>query len=525
MTHRTGFGIGLGDCRAFFTLAKGTECITLLIARTADGHAAEGVAKQEFLSSLAASARSALAKAASIADDVPPAACAVAVPHNYAAGDRRSLTQCITAAGIPNVHLISETTAAAVAARDHAADAQEALLVILVCRKRDVEIGIVKCSPNQYALLGCGTSPAVSVDELRKLAVETTIPQRQAASLLRNPADIVALTTAMWGSLALDGTVAIEFRSSSGEVTNTIRFDRRTWRESVRESLAPLASVLTGVMGQARVSPSGVTDAIIVGAPTGHDAFQTFLRDQLGCPVRRMDESQIAVGAARYAVRAGEVEPPIDGSSDGAWTHTTGPITVMRQGVIRVCLEHPAATSTAPTDIDSTNMERVDAAPNEVLPVERPAEDLPPPALVSARITMERARRHLDSGQHQLAIQESHLAHRQLQAESVRDPKAEILNAMLDIHLQAANLLNSPGDYRKSCEWLNCADNHDQGNPQIRRALYDRHLLHAQQMYDAGEWHDAVQAAEIAIRYPATLDAAKEILQDARAALKAIAER
>lgn len=131
---------------------------------------------------------------------------------------------------------------------------------------------------------------------------------------------------------------------------------------------------------------------------------------------------------------------------------------------------------------------------------------------------IHRARNLIEQGEYQAAVAMSHQARRD------DSSSPQVLSAMIDVHIEAANANRTRETYKASIEWLMCAVNHDRGNRKTRQAIADRHLLHSQQMLQAGHPREALAAAEKAFQLRPNSDEMEAALDSAQEAVDRLAD-
>lgn len=117
-----------------------------------------------------------------------------------------------------------------------------------------------------------------------------------------------------------------------------------------------------------------------------------------------------------------------------------------------------------------------------------PAE--PPLALGTAR-QLDRARSMLELGRYEHAVQASHLAWQQATARTAR---ADVLDAMIDVHCAAAMADMAPKHFADAERWLRCAYGHDPTNERVRALLARRTFRHAEELHRSGARDEAIEA-------------------------------
>ena len=91
---------------------------------------------------------------------------------------------------------------------------------------------------------------------------------------------------------------------------------------------------------------------------------------------------------------------------------------------------------------------------------------------------IERAKELLRRSLYREAVFSTHQA-------SASRPATSMLNAMLDVHIKAAQGLDRPPQYSEAIQILMCASSHDPTNAAVRAAVALRHLQHAKAVLEA----------------------------------------
>lgn len=100
----------------------------------------------------------------------------------------------------------------------------------------------------------------------------------------------------------------------------------------------------------------------------------------------------------------------------------------------------------------------------------------------------------LDDGRLQQAVEMSH------QIYGLDREDALTFRRMQEVHVQAAEAMNTVDGYKKAIEWLSCALDHDKTDRQIRERVAERRLLHASQMAALGRTEEALKAIDECLR-------------------------
>ncbi|GHC55543.1 Hsp70 family protein [Streptomyces flavofungini] len=104
---------------------------------------------------------------------------------------------------------------------------------------------------------------------------------------------------------------------------------------------------------------------------------------------------------------------------------------------------------------------------------------------------LARARLLLEQGRYERAVQASHLAWQQATAHTDR---ADVLDAMIDVHCAAAMADMSPDHFADAERWLRCAYGHDPTNERVRGLLARRTFRHAEELHRIGARDEAIEA-------------------------------
>ncbi|QDQ14289.1 Hsp70 family protein [Streptomyces spectabilis] len=109
----------------------------------------------------------------------------------------------------------------------------------------------------------------------------------------------------------------------------------------------------------------------------------------------------------------------------------------------------------------------------------------------TARRRLARARVLLDLGRYEHAVQASHLAWQEATAHPAR---ADVLDAMIDVHCAAAMADVAPDHFPDAERWLRCAYGHDPTNERVRALLARRTYRHARELHRRGARDEAIEA-------------------------------
>ncbi|QEV62747.1 hypothetical protein CP982_31910 [Streptomyces spectabilis] len=109
----------------------------------------------------------------------------------------------------------------------------------------------------------------------------------------------------------------------------------------------------------------------------------------------------------------------------------------------------------------------------------------------AARRQLARARVLLDLGRYEHAVQASHLAWQEATAHPAR---ADVLDAMIDVHCAAAMADVAPDHFPDAERWLRCAYGHDPTNERVRALLARRTYRHARELHRRGARDEAIEA-------------------------------
>ncbi|WP_405662395.1 Hsp70 family protein [Streptomyces sp. RK9] len=104
---------------------------------------------------------------------------------------------------------------------------------------------------------------------------------------------------------------------------------------------------------------------------------------------------------------------------------------------------------------------------------------------------LARARLLLESGRYEHAVQASHRAWQEATAHADR---ADILDAMIDVHCAAAMADMAPEHFADAERWLRCAYGHDPTNERVRGLLARRTFRHAEELHRIGARDEAIEA-------------------------------
>ncbi|MFD0412687.1 Hsp70 family protein [Streptomyces sp. NPDC127108] len=104
---------------------------------------------------------------------------------------------------------------------------------------------------------------------------------------------------------------------------------------------------------------------------------------------------------------------------------------------------------------------------------------------------LARAQLLLEHGRYEHAVQASHQAWQEATAHTDR---ADVLDAMIDVHCAAAMADMSPDHFADAERWLRCAYGHDPTNERVRALLARRTFRHAEELHRIGARDEAIEA-------------------------------
>ncbi|WJV45516.1 Hsp70 family protein [Streptomyces flavofungini] len=104
---------------------------------------------------------------------------------------------------------------------------------------------------------------------------------------------------------------------------------------------------------------------------------------------------------------------------------------------------------------------------------------------------LARARLLLEHGRYEHAVQVSHQAWQEATALTDR---ADVLDAMIDVHCAAAMADMAPDHFADAERWLRCAYGHDPTNERVRGLLARRTFRHAEELHRIGARDEAIEA-------------------------------
>ncbi|QEV20941.1 Hsp70 family protein [Streptomyces alboniger] len=143
-------------------------------------------------------------------------------------------------------------------------------------------------------------------------------------------------------------------------------------------------------------------------------------------------------------------------------------------------------------------------------PTTRPAAPEPAPALdYASQRQLARARALLSLGRYEHAVRAAHIA---WQDAATRPTGADMLDAMIDVHCEAAMADMSPEHFTGAEQWLKCAYNHDPTNVRVRGLLAERTYRHAVELDRRGERDEAIEALGKCLTWDPEHSAAEALL-------------
>jgi hypothetical protein len=400
------------------------------------------------------------------------------VPATYSSRQRQVLFQCAAEAGLSEIFFASDCVALAAA---HAERQPSGHVLVFHCGYVGWEIAVVSALQRHIRVLSLrdGDVPSGrSVDQrLLEVALAPVFaPGRQRELGISSAGTLRIALAQLRGRLHRDNQAVVQFHFANGRQVES-RIDRAGWREQLRTLVAPCIGAADVALAEARLRQRDLTQVVLAGGSTAWPEFAEMFHRHLQTPVVRLHAWSAAFGAALLAARMANATSAgiLQESLSGTVTRTSATSQTAKEVVIFLAAEPPPATE-APSPGHS--------AADQL--------EMPSAGSLSRRLALralQRAEKLLADNRLQEAVSSSHQAYQD------DGDSPQVLAAMLDIHCRAAHAHNTVDGYPKALEWLQCANGHDPGNIDIRKAIADRHLLHARQLLQLGRESDAADAA------------------------------
>lgn len=439
----------------------------------------------------------------------------LAVPARFTPDQREALCRIALEAGGEEVCLISASVAQAAA---HAERTDSGHFLVFQCGYSGLELAVISVLGDSIQVLGYGGDQHLSGCHiqrkiLQRLITRAFVSPETAARALRSDVLPDSFFARLRDELTRGKDAEAVFVLPGGE-----RFPAAMARSDhdqvVRQAFEEALPEVNALLMRARMRPTGLTEVLLGGGPTADPACADVLEKHLQKPVKRMPAWSVAFGAAIAAAKWRRLA-----RAPGAG------IVLYEQSDLP---EQDLKAGGAPADDGARQPILFALSAGEETPDRSPVHDPPRgvpshsahpgntgpySANLSRRIAMrsiERSRELLAANRLADAVNLSHRAYN----DAPNCP--DVFSAMIDIHCCAALACDTPERYALSLEWLYCALAFDQGNAQTRRAIADRHFLHARQAAARGQRDEARRAAELAQRMNPDSPEIQQLLRELR---------
>ncbi|HSS52634.1 MAG TPA: Hsp70 family protein [Thermoanaerobaculia bacterium] len=477
----------------------------------------------------------------------------VTVPALYSAAQRTGLREAVLAAGFADVHLLNDSVAAVIA---HTAQGEgPATVLVYAMGYAGFEAGLIRAAAHgRYRALGYeggGTPAGRAFDELLLEALLGYLEEQR----LRPGTD--GWDAARWLQVRVaaermkEGLSAgeralfpLSLETSAGQPLGCLSLDRSGFEAAIRPAVDRTFDQIASLLDQAGMPSSQVDDLLLVGGSTRIPILPSLVAGALGRQPVVLDGQALARGAALFAAQLGSrplpagVEPEGlgPGGGDGAISAdqsalraalsvAAGPLPQALGERLVLAAGEPSAGSALAGGaallrpvvrlLDQGRSAEARALLEEVLreahvllaKTEPPAPEVPPPSsgAILARRALLRAQQFLNKGQHEKALQESHVAWQQ----DRENP--DTFEKMIDIHCQAAMTSGDADSYADAQRWLLCAHTHDAGNMRVRHLMAELHYQQARRLAEQGQRQQALETLESCIAWNPEHDGAREL--------------
>ncbi|QCX79766.1 Chaperone protein DnaK [Streptomyces sp. YIM 121038] len=470
----------------------------------------------------------------------------ISVPAAFQSRQRQALRDAAAAAGLVPVRLISDSLAAVMG---HTTDRDSGTFLVYGMGYDGFELGLVRGVRGHYRALGydgAATSGGRAFDEA---ALASAVRLLRAH---RGPASVSGGGARRWlGHRERAQEAREELGDAEGSAADSAALTldlgtgpplrMRITRPHLDAFLEPHVRRTVrrahDLLGEAALTRPDVDTLLLVGGATRLAQVRSGVAD-LGRSTAHGPRELLALGALKHAVRlagggasasgaAALEEGPLDPPDPGRDTLADAPsltatllapddapgparrdvaqarelagqgrrreaVALLRDIVAeaRELLEGLTGASAAPEPDDSDRPPPQPSGPPED-PAPQTAPEEADPLSHAARRQLARARALLDLGRYEHAVQASHLAWQEATAHPAR---ADVLDAMIDVHCAAAMADVAPDHFPDAERWLRCAYGHDPTNERVRALLARRTYRHARELHRRGARDEAIEA-------------------------------
>jgi hypothetical protein len=429
----------------------------------------------------------------------------ISVPARFSPRQRVALRDAANEAGLTDIALINDLVAAVIA---HTRGAQDGVFLVCSMGYSGAELGLVRAAQGQYEVLGYESSAALggsTFDEDVLIWLIRMLGKRNVAS------DPAQWDEARWRELRDDAQRIKEELGGSQQAT---------WHGVVRDGAGTQVAVaiertrfdmllqlyveLMLDRAQALFTRSGLTSAevgtVLLVGESAQLGQVTSLVSGLGHQVVPGHSEYLARGAAWYAERLGgrvvtTTNEPADTASPGVQSRGA-----QSRGVDEARRLIEGGRSEEAATLLRTTVEQARLLLEELA--------VPSPSTLPRSLLL--AQSLLQQKQYDVAIGTSHRA---WQEEPTR---ADVFEAMIDIHCAAAMADHDVARFPDADRWLRCAYGHDPSNTRVRSFLAERTYLHARELNALGRYREAVQILEQSLVWDPDHRAARELGQRLR---------
>ncbi|MEW2530104.1 Hsp70 family protein [Streptomyces sp. NPDC047071] len=474
----------------------------------------------------------------------------ISVPAAFQSRQRQALRDAAAAAGLAPVRLISDSLAAVMG---HTTDRDSGTFLVYGMGYDGFELGLVRGVRGHYRALGydgAATSGGRAFDEA---ALASAVRLLRAH---RGPASVSGGSARRWlGHRERAQEAREELGAAEGPAAESaaltldlgtgpplrMRITRLHLDAFLEPHVRRTVRRAHDLLGEAALTRPDVDTLLLVGGATRLAQVRSGVAD-LGRSTAHGPRELLALGALKHAVRlagggasasgaASLEEGPLDPPDPGRDTLAEAPsltatllapddapgparrdvaqarelagqgrrreaVALLRDIVAeaRELLEGLTGATAAPeAAADPDGSERPPPQPSgpPQAPAPQPAPEEADPLSHAARRQLARARALLDLGRYEHAVQASHLAWQEATAHPAR---ADVLDAMIDVHCAAAMADVAPDHFPDAERWLRCAYGHDPTNERVRALLAHRTYRHARELHRRGARDEAIEA-------------------------------
>ncbi len=431
------------------------------------------------------------------------------VPARMESAERVALRDAARAVGFTDVHLVNDSIAAVLA--DGEAGASRTVLVYSLGYS-GFEVGLLRTARQTVRVLGHAGSGAPSGRGLDQAVMEAWLAGLTEPQL----AEVREWSPASW--------VRLHFAAEEVKRALLVR-DRvdcpwppwstvepvvpalgtpgsAAFRRFAAEQVAPTVEQVRDVLGEAGLTVRDVDAVLLVGGSTALPAVRELLGAEFGGVDLPARPSDLAGGAAVYGTSLWPAAPITDLEFVEAQESPTTaflamPVAARSETVEDGVSPGPIAearrlwSAGRPAEARGLLADLVDQATRLIAEIDR--ADVPKPSdglsgstaedRERARRAIDRAVRWLREGRLKEAVQESHVAWKEAEDDTV------IFRQMIDVHLRAARAASGAAGYPAARNWLHCAWTHHRFNEDVVSYLLERTLEQARHHHDRGQ-HD-----------------------------------